>query len=354
MSNADKSAKININASEITAAELYTKGRQLEIEEHASLEHTKDGTLRGGSSGCLTAQGEVYGTCHRKAFARFKGHQPEIDDISYTWFDAGYANEDAWKKKLDKSVVALGPEYILKEEEECPVTWEVNGVKVTGRPDFMVFKQKNPYEELALTEEEMTPEPILGLELKVVCAVNSAIGIYCEDKPKIANLIQAAHYSMEHGCPFNLVYSFRGRSIAPGWASKFKDKLTVKEKTFPPYRRKDGTYGKPFTKREYIMEPFLKEFRIGFEDDTVYYITDSGEKVITPLTAKGIRDYYEMITNMEKNMDLHVRISKLDLEGNLLPYDPCGFCPFSDICDDYENDFVQWLDRVKLLCEGDK
>ena len=327
---------VNIPTSDLLATELYLRGRKLEIEDHASQEVHKIGTLRGGSSGCLTDEGEVYGTCHRLAFARFKGFQSKIEDLSYTWFDAGYANEDAWEKKLVKAVKDMGPAYVLKAEEECPIVWEAGGIKVTGRPDFMVFKDG---------------AAILGLELKVVCAVNSAISIYCEDKPKISNLIQAAHYSMAHGCPFNLVYSYRSRSIAPGWAYKFKDKLECKEKTFPARRRKDGTYGKEFTKREYLVEPFTKEFRVGFEDDRVYYITDRGVRVDTPLTATGIRRYYELIAGMDKKKDLHTRISSLDLEGKMLPYNPCNYCPFVEACDSFENDYDSWLDKVRLICE---
>jgi hypothetical protein len=334
MSSAKK--PVNVKASDLKAIDLYQQGRNVEIKEHAEAEVTKKGTLRGGSSGCLTDHGDIYGTCHRMALARYKGFQPEIEEISYTWFDAGFANEDAWMKKLGKTVEAMGPDYELKAEEECPIVWEANGVKVTGRPDIMIFEKG---------------VPILGLELKVVCAVNSAISIYCEDKPKINNLIQAAHYSMAHNCPFNLVYSFRNRSIAPGWASRFKDKLTVKEKIFPPRMRKDGTYGKEFVKREYIIEPFTKEFRVGFEGDKVYYIKDNGDRVNTPLTGEGIRRYYELIVDMEKDKDLHTRIAQTDLEGKLLPYDPCNYCPFKDACDDFEYDYDSWMDKIRLICE---
>ena len=357
---------VNVPASNLLASDLYKQGRKIEIQEHAEAEITKKGTLRGGSSGCLTDHGNIYGTCHRLALARYKGFQPEIEEISYIWFDAGFANEDAWMRKMEKAVKEMGPEYVLKAEEECPIVWRVDAeprtlinsrgeeyttppyVEVTGRPDLMIFKK---LERAAFEFKEVVEEPILGLELKVVCAVNSAVNIYCEDKPKISNLIQAAHYSMAHGCPFNLVYSFRNRSIVPGWASKFKDKLTVKEKVFPPRMRKDGTYGKEFVKREYSIEPFTKEFRVGFEDDKVYYLKDNGERVDTPLTGEGIRRYYELIVDMEKNKDLHTRIAHTDLEGKLLPYDPCNYCPFKDACDDFEYDYDAWMDKIELICE---
>ncbi len=327
---------VTVPASELTAQELYLLGRKVEQEKHADAEEQKLGTLRGGNSGCITPDGEVYGACHRKALARYKGYQPPIEPISYTWFDAGFANEEAWMQKMEAAVEQMGPEYTLKAEEECPIVWEAqDGVKVTGRPDIMLFKDG---------------APILGLELKVVCAANSAIGIYCENKPKIANLIQAAHYSMAHGCPFTLVYSFRSRSAAPGWASKFKDKLRLSyEKTFT-----NSKTGRSFTKREYTIEPFTKEFRIGFDEGKVYYLTEDGTRVDTPLTEQGIRDYYDLIVRMDKDRDLHTRITQMDLAGNMLPYDVCNYCEFKDACDQFENDYDAWFDKVKLICEEEQ
>lgn len=328
-----------IKASELSAIDLYEQGRVIEKEAHDSQEIHKVGTLRGGSTGCITPFGDVYGKCHRIAFARYKGLQPQIEKTSFVWFDAGYANEDAWLQKLTKTVDAMGDDYTLKSEEDCPIKWEIDGVKVTGRPDLMIYNKD---------------EAILGLELKVVCAVKSAINVYCEDKPKIDNLLQAAHYSMEHNCPFNLVYSYRSRSFAPSWASRYADKLTVIEKVFPAKKKKDGTYGKPFVKRDYQLEPFIKEFKIGFEDDHVYYIKEDGTKVITQFTAEGIRKYYGMIVDMDKNKHLYTRVSQKDLFGEILPYNPCNYCEFSDACEDNENDYDAWLDKVALICEEEK
>ena len=331
MSTAKKN--VNVTASEMSAKALYQRGREIEIDAHAKQEVTKQGTLRGGSSGCITDHGEVYGTCHRIALARYKGIQAKIEDLSYTWFDAGYANEDAWMQKLEKTVKDMGSEYSLKAEEECPITWETDaGVKVTGRPDIMIFKND---------------QPVLGLELKVVCAVNSAVSVYCEDKPKINNLLQAAHYSMIHGCPFNLVYSFRNRSRVPGWAERFKDKLRLSyEKTFTSSKT-----GKSFTKREYSIEPFTKEFRVGFEDDRVYYIKENGDRVDTPLTGSGIKEYYNTIVSMETNKELHVRLTDRSLDGKQLPYNPCNYCPFEDACDRFENDYDSWMDKARAIAE---
>jgi hypothetical protein len=326
---------MKIPPSKFSAKDLYLKGRQLEISEHEAQEVHKKHTLRGGSSGCISKSGDVYGTCHRKAWARFSGLQSSPEDIAYTWFDAGYGNEDIWLKKMERAVADLGPQFSVKSEEECPIKWEAAGVPVTGRPDIMVFEGETP---------------VLGVELKVVCTVNSAINVHCKDEPKIDNLIQAAHYSMAHNCPFNLVYSFRSRSRVPGWAERYKDKLTLSyEKTF-----ENSKTGRKFTKREYAIEPFIKEFKIGFEDDVIFYIKENGEKVITNFTASGIKKYYELVAKIGENKDLHTRVANKDLEGNILPYDPCNYCPLQEACDNFENDYDSWMDKVKLICEGDK
>lgn len=313
------SSSVTINPSSLSAVDLYLKGREIEIEAHAAEEGGKLGTLRGGSAGCLNGH-EVYGKCHRLALARFNGLQPAIEDMSYNWFDAGFANEDAWTQKLGKSIQELGPDYSMKCEEECPVSYELDGVKVTGRPDLMVFKGD---------------EPVFGLELKVVCTINSAIGVYCEDKPKTDNLIQAAHYSIKHGCPFSLVYSFRSSGPVPFWANKYKDKLRQKKKT-------------------YYIDPFIKEFKIGIEDGNIFYITDSGEKVDTVLSVQGIEDYYRLIIDMNANKSLFYRPAGTDLRGKSLPYDACSYCPLQPACDQFESSYDDWMDKVRLICEEEK
>lgn len=331
--------KINIPSATISANDLYERGRELEQEAHQALEGGKLGTLRGGNTGCVTETGEVYGKCHRLSFARMKGYQTAITaKDTFAWFDAGYANEEAWMMKLSKSVADMGEGYVLKSEEECPIRWEANGVKVTGRPDIMVFKDD---------------KPVLGLELKCLNAAKSAAYVLCGDAPKTDNLLQAAHYSMAMNCPFTLVYSYRGRSRLPWREEKrFADQLhkTVKA---PPRQKRDGSWSKEWA--EYTLEPNqVKEFKIGFEDDKVYYIKEDGTRVDTIFTASGIRRYYEMVADMDKDSDLFHRVTQLDLNGKSLPYDPCNYCVFKDACDNFENDMESWLDKVALICEESK
>lgn len=319
---------VTIPPSEFSARDLYLQGRQLETEEHQSKEAGKLGTLRGGNSGCITDDGEIYGKCPRITFARSLGYQAPIEPESFEWFDAGFANEEAWMTKLKLTADKLG--YTLLAEEECPIKWEIEGKFVTGRPDIMLWEDD---------------KPIVGFELKSVSAVNSAVNIKCEDKPKIDNLLQAAHYSMAHNCPFILVYSYRSRSVVPGWAFKFKDQLRLSwEKTTI------NKNGKPYTRREYSIDPFTKEFHIGFEDDKLYYITESGKRVNTPLTGEGIKRYYSHVATMDQKQDLGPRVTNKDLAGDELPWDPCANCPFVEACDQFEDNYQAWLDKVSVIC----
>lgn len=322
---------LNLEPSDLSALDLYRDGRAVEQEEHDAKEKDKLNTLRGGSSGCVGEDGEIYGTCARFAMARYKGHQPKIQPESFDWFDAGFANEGVWEDKIKASRHG----YEVKFEEECPISWEIDGVPVTGRPDVMLFDEYGP---------------VLGLELKAICTVNSAIGVYCEDKPKTSNVLQTAHYSQAHGCPFILVYSYRGRSRVPGWAERqFKDKLRLSyERTFT-----NSKTGKEFTKREYAIDPFTKEFKLGFDGGLIYYVTPVGDRVDTVCTAGGIKEYYRLIVDCVKNELMPPRISRKDITGKRLPYDPCKTCPFVEACDRYEEDYQAWLDKVEVICNDE-
>jgi hypothetical protein len=311
---------VNIPHSEIFSVDLYNAGAKIQADEHNALESTKLGTLRGGNSGALV-DGEVLGKCHRISLARYKGISTPKNDGAQYWFDAGYANEEAWLNKLSTTIKGMEG-YELLSEEECPIKWSTSGgIRVTGRPDFVIFKDGVPN---------------LGLELKVVCTEGSAAGIWCAGEPSIANLIQTAHYSMIIGCPFNLVYSYRASSIAPRWViSKHKDRLRQK------------------SNKSWVIDPFIAEFRVGFENDQVYYIDLHGKKVVTPITSQSIRDYYELIVDMDKEKELYTRVATKKANGDWLPYDQCNYCPFSAACENYDShgDYQHWLDEISILKE---
>jgi hypothetical protein len=285
----------------------------------------------------------VFGACHRKALARFLGHETPVNPDSQIFFDAGIANEYIWEVRF-RQALAHNPEYKdlqIKLEEECPVVWHTaDGVPVTGRPDLMLWTKGDD------------PTPVVGYELKNIGAVKSAVSKYVEDKPAIDNLVQAAHYSLEHDCPFVLVYSYRGRGFVGGlgaWIARKHGKVhMLKEHPQNPY---PSGKARP---SEYSIEPYtIKEFRLGWENGNLYYLKENDERVDTPITADGIRRYYNAITEMRDNKDLFVRVSRLQLDGTPMPWDPCMNCELKEACDQFENDYDSWLDKVTLICEGE-
>ena len=275
---------------------------------HQAGESEKLGTLRGGSSGCIVGK-ETIGKCTRKSLARYFGISEPKDESSQYFFDAGYANEETWLTKLK-----LSWDGVILCEEEIPINWVVPGtsVPVTGRPDTVLC--------------DADSKPILGLELKAILAINSAVGVAIEDKPKTDHVIQAAHYSWQLGIPFILVYTWNVRGQAPYWAKK---KFGVD-----------------------TLQPGQREYHLGWEDGKLHYIKQNGTRIDTQITQQGIEDYYRLIADMAAKRQLYRRPADIDETGARLPWNGCSYCPFKSACDDYENDdFDMWLDAMRLISE---
>lgn len=257
--------------------------------------------------------GEIYGECHRKALLRYLGVETDKSEDSLDNFDGGFNNEYTWEKYL---AAALKDSVIL--QKDYPVSWEVvEGKSGEGSADLTVLAK----------DADSTVQ--YGIELKGLVSVDSAIGVFCEDRVDVKHLIQAAHYALRSGVPFTLIYTYRSISVVPYWAKKYTLMLRKKKNT------------------DYLY-PFTKEYPIGFDAGKVYYMVGD-KKVLTKITVDGINDYYKLILEMEEKKELYHRVTKLDLAGAALPWDPCGFCPFKDACDDFETNFDAWLDKAKLL-----
>lgn len=285
--------------------DLYIKASQMESDEHAAKEQDKKGILRGGTTGHLSLDGDVVGQCHRKALIRFLGLQKPSG--ANFWFDMGMANEELWLSKLKKS---WGPN--IRCEEEYPIVWELDGVKITGRPDMVLF--------------DADDKPVAGIELKSMGAINSAVGIKYDNKPKVANLLQAAHYSSQVGVPFYLVYTCFVKGPLPYWAQK--------------------QYG------EKELEPFIREFKVYLDESgAIYYMTEQGKEFKTGLTLAGMKDFYRLVIDMDKQKSLYHRFADKDLSGKPLPYNVCNYCPYQRTCTNYEHDFDRWIDEVQKISE---
>ena len=119
---------------------LFAEARQHSRDKHRDGEVAKLGNLRAGTSGIISPDGDVAGSCIRKAHVRQLGLELEnITEDKLIMFDLGFANEDVIYNKL-KSILPEG--HTILREEEIPIEWTTtNGTKVTGRPDIVICEQ---------------------------------------------------------------------------------------------------------------------------------------------------------------------------------------------------------------------
>ena len=182
---------MTIKRSDIDLIALHTAGQKALQAEHDLQEQSKIGTLRGGSSGCVTEDGRVVGKCHRVAHLRSLGLQEDTTSADQIMFAAGYANEDIWYAHLSKSW-----QGIILREEEIPISWLTqNGTVVSGRPDMV------------LCNADSVPQ--LGLEFKLISSPFTAYNIAVKNLPNLDHVIQASHYMGELQVPFKLLYTSR-------------------------------------------------------------------------------------------------------------------------------------------------
>jgi hypothetical protein len=296
-------------------------GQKLLQEKHNEGEAAKLGTLRGGSSGCITAKGTIVGKCHRLAHLRSLGHQEYKDGTAHIMFAAGYANEDIWLDHLKESWD--GP---ILCEEEIPVLWRTdNDTLVSGRPDIVLCT-------LGENDEEI---PALGLELKLVSSPFTAYNVAAKDTPNLDHIIQASHYMWQLNVPFKLVYSSRSNyglgfpNMKPTWLRS------------PQYLNDE----------QFKTIPFIKVFDMWIEDGVVWY-QGSRDPVETAVTVNGIQEYYNRVSVMGERKSLGPRPDSRNADGTIRSWKACDakYCDFSETCDMYETDYDRWKDEAIVIC----
>jgi hypothetical protein len=289
-----------------SAIEIFLKGRELAAIEHQKGEAAKLGTLRAGSSGALIGE-HVIGKCHRLSLARYLGLSEPHDDHTHTIFESGYANEEVWLSK-----VRLGWTGKVTGDKDYPISWEMDGKKVTGRPDLVFL--------------DTDDKPQFGVELKVVESIQSATSLYFENKPKTDNLIQAAHYSLKFNLPWTLVYTFSGIGEPPYWAIK--------------------KFGIP---KGFKLKPFKLEFKLLWKDGQLGYLDKAGNETMTNVTEDSINDYFQLLVDMDREKDLYLRHSSQDFQGKGQGWSSCDYCSAKNACDSYDQhgDFELWKDELE-------
>lgn len=317
---------------DINILNRFKVAREMDRAEHLAGEQAKLGILRAGSSGILTEQGDVAGSCLRKSHLRTLGIELEdITEDKFIMFELGYANEDIVYNHLNKSKAES--EVILREEE-IPIEWTTsNGVKVTGRPDMVIC-----------TERDGQKTPVLGLELKSVHSVWTARDVFFGRKPKLSNMIQAAHYMWKLNVPYKMIYksySILGQGAAD-WMHKFFPKMGELLDNYMTYSKVGKMMG-------------VKQFEIVYdlrldEHGRVHYREEGDEKWIASIVTTGdIQRYFEHASQLGKGGSLGPRPVAVDTLGKKANYSDCDYCPLNAICDNVEKKklgYDEWKNNV--------
>lgn len=350
--------------------ERLLEGRQLARKEHKEQDKKKLGNLRAGNSGIMSEQGDFAGACPRVAHLRSLGLDvEEPSDPTLIMFQMGTANEEVVFQDLLKT---KAEDEVILREEEIPIEWFTkNGTKVTGRPDMVVCRKK----DWIVTEEEAAQlaqgyphdleagsvvpgalsEPLFGIEIKGVFSVWTSREVLFDGNPKMAHLIQAAHYSWQlgktgvvaegtsssSGLPFKLLYKQYGNQAVPQWAGKFFPKKGESHSEHIEYNEKGDIKNiNPFEiiyELEFDSSGFLKYRREG-----------SSRWVRTMIRTQDIERYYEFVSTMPETGLLGNRPITMDSRGKEKSYSNCSYCALKSVCDSSEKKgYPVWLQEVK-------
>lgn len=375
---------------EFKLKDLFAEARLRTKEERGAGEAEKQGYLRAGSSGIVNSQGNVAGGCVRKAHVRSLGIETEeISEDKLLMFDLGFANEDVIAQKIRK---ALPDGYMLLREEEIPIQWSTtNGTQVSGRPDIVICEvsSKKGMTNLSIQgsvdvdqglQSMVLPAavPVLGLELKSVHSMWTARDVLFKQKPKLSNLIQAAHYMWKLNVPYKLIYTSysnlgQGMAGTGGWIlkqlprpgekyseyieysyfRKYQDKKTGKDRNTKVTREEFDAL--PWKEREYSIKN-LKQFEMVYDlqftgEGMLQYRAegDSGKWTDTIVYRDDIERFFEVTSRVAETGQLGPRPTAIDALGDEAGYSDCSYCPMNDICTREETNYSQWLEEVRKL-----
>jgi hypothetical protein len=309
----------------------YQAGQKLLDEKRALDNICKSSHLRAGNSACIVGC-DVVGGCHRKAFLRSKGFDTPVDFATSLMFDGGHGNEENWMKTLGAYAAANNLKVVA--EEDYPLEWKLaDGTTVSGRPDMVLLGADDV--------------PLLGIELKAVCALNTYKNTIIEKKPKTENLAQAMHYmwllrqkNPEAG--YKLVYTSRVNYPVAGYY----------QKDFPK-QGQPGSEHCEYNARGDIKtaRPAMSVFDLDLRDGMLSYKPESEQAwTVTNLSIDGLKAFYEAVATMEKDGDLGPRPQRIDCHGAKTPYDICNYCDLGPMCSAYESaGFHTWYKHCSKL-----
>lgn len=293
----------------ISIIDIFNRGTKKLDSIRQEKEVFKQGWFRIGTSGALV-DGQVIGVCHRIALLRFLGIQGEPSMETRAIWDSGESSEFVWDRAMRAS-----DEFEILRDTDIQASFQIKGVNGSGSPDMILSSDGVPFH---------------GIELKIMESSSSAVGMWCERKPKADNLIQAAHYSLRLNLPYTLVYTYNGICEFPWWA--------IKQHKIPPKTK---------------LMPFKMEFGVEWRDDELWW-TRGEEAVKTVITKQSIDQYYELILDMQADKDLYIRNTSIDVDKSSAPFNKCNYCEMNENCNEYEshNDYDRWMDEARRKLQG--
>jgi hypothetical protein len=320
-----------------------------QMESHAR-ELTKLGELRGGNSGLILSTGQPAGACPRIAHLRSIGVDTGgagADDSQLTMWEGGIVNEHYWADKLGR----VWSGTILRESD-IPVSWESEGVRVSGRPDLVLCTKDN--------------FPLMGLELKSMSSIWTLekVSLGVSTAPKLEHLAQAGHYSwqlarkygMPEPLPYRLIYSAHVNYAGPEWMGKLL-----------PVARYDrtGTVGNhPLielgkdqkfknTRPHHVIYELswdLKYDRGILVDGRLKFRREGADRYIeSPVHWSGIEEFYRQAgpAMREKMPERPVTLKGDGRKASFSMCDP-RYCTLAEVCDRSEHKgYAQWLRDVR-------
>ena len=305
----------------MNVVDLLYKGLRHLNEEHK--EEEEGGQLRGGSAGCVTDNGEIIGSCMRKAHLRYRGvTAPDHPDAKLIMFSGGLGSEEVQVKSL----AALGLKVL--REEEIPVKWVTkNGVTVTGRPDAVIVDDNN--------------KPIHGIEFKMASTVWTSKRVRFDKQPSMSHLVQTGHYAWQLGIPFTLVYVQYVMFSVPRGAKWVPAKPELDLANLIHWKGNWAQY----------INPYIYGFEVWFDDygHLWYKGNNESQGTETNITIKGIEQFYTQASEKA------IHPLPKDPYQNKVGLDTftCNTCPFQKAClasqQRGDNDYMAWYLHAQSL-----
>lgn len=309
-------------------------------EESKTQNKEKAGQLRAGNAGILMEDGNFAGSCPRRAFLRLKELDVEVDENRLVMFEFGRQNETIVIDKLRRQ---LGDSVVVTGDDVNKIAWTTDsGRTVSGRPDIII--------------SDKTGKPLLVLEMKMIASLWTAKDVVFNNSPKLAHIIQAAHYGYTVGAPIKLVYIQPVDFQTPMWGN------TVEQFPKPgeplseliEYTEKDVSQGrgKDAKKTRVMMPKKLLPSRTVYdvvveEDGSVKYRKEGakGGYSKTCVKMQDIESFYNAVEAMETG-PLGPRPVALNADGGFGSYTPCDYCELKGLCDKYEKQPTVWLKEI--------